>query len=168
MISHQQMLPSRFEYWPPLVIQHVEYPMLKGERVISSNIIERPELSFTDDTMEPIKNYLINNYRSHNETERISIDTFYSAEQEPLIELDKTEPTLRRKLLPTLLAVKCVVAEKIKATRKRGTGNSAAIARRGSLETEYTWWTKFYNSCSSQPSDYKHQLKVIDNRLHFY
>ncbi|KXJ78396.1 hypothetical protein RP20_CCG004777 [Aedes albopictus] len=160
------MLPSKFEYWPPLVVQHVEYTMLKGERVVSSNIINHPELSFTDDTMQPIKNYLINNYRSQNETERISIDTFYSAEQEPLIEPTKVEPTFRHKLLPTLLAVKSVVSGKIKANRKRAAESSAAaVKRRGSLETEYTWWTKFYNSCSSQPSDYKHRLKIYPCEL---
>ncbi|XP_065073914.1 fer-1-like protein 6 [Ochlerotatus camptorhynchus] len=161
------MLPSRFEYWPPMVIQHIEYSQLKKDRIVGANIIDRPELSFKEDTLEPIKHYLIKTYRSHNDNERISIDTFFSAEDQPLIESSKRKSTLTQKLLPALIAVKTVVDRKIKAAtgRNRGSKISAATRRRGSLETEYTWWTKFYNSCSSQPSDYKHKLKIFSCEL---
>lgn len=146
------------------MIQHIEYSQSKRDRIVGANIIDRPELSFKEETLEPIKHYLINTYRSHNENERISIDTFFSAEEQPLIESSKRKSTLAQKLLPALIAVKTVVDRKIKAATGRNSGSkiSAATRRRGSLETEYTWWTKFYNSCSSQPSDYKHKLKVID------
>ncbi|XP_062543493.1 otoferlin [Armigeres subalbatus] len=158
------MLPSKFEYWPPLVVQHVEYTMLKGDRVVSSNIITHPELLFTDTSLEPIKQYLISNYRSHNEMERISIDTFYSAEQEPLIESAETKSTFTNKVLPALHAVKTVISGKIKARHKTSDGK-AVMKRRGSLESEYTWWTKFYNSCSSQTSDRKHKLMIYPCEL---
>ncbi|XP_053686796.1 fer-1-like protein 6 [Sabethes cyaneus] len=162
------MLPIKHEYWPPIIIQHMDCSQSNKLNVVGANIIENPEAVMETEDSKSIQHYLLHSSGgtpTHAKRETISTETdFFGTENSPLVEA-KHASVLSHKVRPALLAFRAFVENKLKTVTKVGNQANAVTFRRGSTEAEYTWWTKFYNSCSSQPCDYKHKLKLYPCEL---
>ncbi|XP_058828007.1 otoferlin [Topomyia yanbarensis] len=159
------MLPTKLEYWPPLIIHLIDCSRINVDRVVAANIIETPKSFLLTENSALIQNYLVCNTGTDHIMETTPIDAFSNPEEHPLIEISGRKSSLTNKIRPALLTIKGIVEAKLKLAADKRKHSENDTYRRGSLEAEYTWWTKFYNSCSSQPSDYKHKLKIYPCEL---
>ncbi|XP_055621532.1 otoferlin-like [Toxorhynchites rutilus septentrionalis] len=161
------MLPEKFEYWPPIVVQLIDCSRMRENRVMGASIFEKPETMFRADNVKLIEKYLIQTPWRQDHRSSLSMNTFHSAEEEPLIATGENISTTNRNFLFTISTIKGRIARNVKTAIEgiKSSPDRIATRRRGSQETEYTWWTKFYNSCSPQPSDYKHKLKIYSCEL---
>ncbi|XP_055527083.1 otoferlin [Wyeomyia smithii] len=163
------MLPVKQEYWPPIIIQHVDCSYGNKEKIVGAYTIENPESLLVTQNSESIHYYLVRSSGAsiNDRRQTISSETYCPADENyPLVKAGNRETSLlRKKIRPALLAAAAVVKDKFISGTNVGKQTDAAAFRRGSLEAEYTWWTKFYNSCSSQPSDFKHKLKIYSCEL---
>ncbi|XP_055604569.1 fer-1-like protein 6 [Uranotaenia lowii] len=155
-------LPSQFEYWPPLIVQHVDCSRTKTLAVVGTNVIHNPQLLFCD---HDVSGELL----FHKSTmllkrqQQISIDTLDKPKKNKTI---KTPARKCNKLKQKLIPIINLLWESLETRRAANDRkHPESTGRRISHESEYSWWTKFYNSCSSNPSELRHRLKIFDCEL---
>ncbi|XP_058456835.1 myoferlin-like [Malaya genurostris] len=157
------MLPSKLEYWPPMIVRLIDCSKSKVDRVLCSNIIETSNSFLLKENWQSIQHYLIGSTGVHYDIGTTYLDTF--PEEYPLIEKNQRKSNLTNTIKPTLRTIKGIVQNKLKFAAENMKSSMNTAFRRDSHETEYTWWTKFYNSCSSHPADYKAKLKIYPCEL---
>lgn len=140
------LLPDQFQYWPSIVIKHLDCSH-KHPFVLGAGTIRRPEMFHVSIKPKVMQKFLTNSMALDQEETVVEIE-----ENQPLLGSNKklTEnvtSALQKWKFPKFLLFSGDVNEEPAATN----------------DSEYTWWTKFYNS-SREPefrNEGIHQLKVI-------
>lgn len=148
------LLPEQFHYWPPILIKHFDCSR-KTPTVIGAAMIRRPEKFFVGAKPKELHGLILNPAPSVTMEEFQIEEVIEIEENEPLLGHPKIKPSkstmrvknaLSRCRLPKFLHFKCDHSERSAQT----------------LEKEYTWWTKFYNSLRDErlKNEALHELKV--------
>lgn len=150
------LLPEEFQFWPSIIIQHIEKSH-KNTSTVGSAMIRRPEQFFVDDMPKELQRFLtpMTSSKTIVEGSNVTIDV---NEKMPLLVTPKIEGTFCyiKKILNNLSISKfSILSIQSKQVKKI------------MIENQYTWWTKFYNSYrdSSFQNDCLHQLKIYDCEL---
>lgn len=144
------ILPEQFQFWPPVIVRHFDCSFKKPQ-MIGAAMIRRPEKFFIPEKPKNLQKFLLN---SQNE-EVIDVE---ESEKKPLLDtmnIGEKNLTLKR-------ALSRYKIQKI-FTLKPSTPFVDCV----SLDNEYSWWTKFYNS-NREPeyrNDTLHQLTLYSNEL---
>lgn len=143
------MLPEDFEFWPPIIIKHLDCSH-KKPTVLGAAMIRRPDKFFVEDKPKEIQRFLP-------ETE-----TFFEAEEQTkidMMEIGETEPLLANRNNFKLIRL---LSNYTFPKFLQFSSDDHGPAQK-SLENEFTWWTKFYNSNREEEliNDCFQQLKVI-------
>jgi hypothetical protein len=128
------LLPEQFQFWPPIIIKHLDCSH-KNPTVIGASMIRRPDNFFINDVPKELQRFLLN---SSNDVEAQKFEeSFELEEKEPLLGVGNisvgnfnVRRAFSRYKLPNFL---------------KFTNENAPMTPL-SLEGQYTWWTKFYNS----------------------
>lgn len=129
------LLPEQFQFWPPIIIKHLDCSNSKHPKVLGAAMIRRPEKFFIEEKSKGIQRFLLH--------QKIDDDT---QKAETRIDIAETEPLLgisnineRKKTIQhTVNNLKFL---KFLQVSNMGNPNDGM-----SLEHQYTWWTKFHNS----------------------
>lgn len=147
------LLPEQFQFWPPIIIKHLDCSH-KIPTVIGASMIRRPEKFFVDEKPKVIQRFLLNKSVSEDVEAQLPVATFEIEESEPLL---KANNIASSNLKAMRLAINRLNLPKFLQMKDEGNRIHPS-----SLENEYTWWTKFYNS--NREADYRndciHQLTV--------
>lgn len=145
------LLPEQFQFWPPIIIKHLDCSHKKPV-VLGAAMIRRPEKFFIQDKPKQIQRFLLNQSNDIDIEGQKSEETFELEEQKPLLGVNKiTQSSLRLK--------RALIRFRFpKFLQFTGDFNSNPMT----LESQYTWWTKFYNSNREEEfkNDCLHQLTV--------
>lgn len=131
------MLPKQQKFWPPVVIKHLDCSH-KTPTVVGAAMIRRPEKLFVPEKPKEVQRFLLNQKLSDDEV---------SLKNEEVIEIEENEPLLspRKSMTSRAEDLKKAVS-KIKIRRFLQFYGRSKVKNPMTLEKEYTWWTKFYNS----------------------
>lgn len=147
------LLPEKFQFWPPVIVRHYDCSFKKPQ-MIGTAMIRRPEKFFVPDRPKALQNILPN---SKDEEEEI-INIEEDCERKPL--LGVMNMTENQQIIKRALS-RCKIP-KIFLLQSKST-----LVDCVSLDNEYTWWTKFYNS--NRETDYRNetlqQLTIYPNEL---
>lgn len=145
------MLPDQFEFWPPIIIKHLDCSHKKST-VLGAAMIRRPEKFFVEEKPKEIRRFLIaSDPEVETEVRQTKIEMMDVEENEPLLG-NKIDRFKMKRLLNTYKFPKFL----------QFSLNDQETTRK-TLENEFTWWTKFYNSNREEEfrNDCLQQLKVI-------
>ncbi|XP_070501536.1 otoferlin [Chironomus tepperi] len=150
------LLPEEFQFWPPIIIQHVDLSH-KNVTTVGAAMIRRPEQFFVEDKPKELQRFLIPMTSSkatvHGSDVEIEVD-----EKLPLLGSSKIQGSflhIKRMLIyfkiPKFLLLP-IHGKQVKTIL---------------IENQYTWWTKFYNSYRdpSLHNECLHELKVYKSEL---
>lgn len=147
------MLPKQQKFWPPVVIKHLDCSH-KTPTVLGAAMIRRPEKLFIPEKPKEVQRFLLN--------QKISDDEV-STKTEEVIEIEENEPLLgvRQSMLSRASELKKAVS-KIKLRKFLQFYGRTKPKNPATLEKEYTWWTKFYNSIRNEAVKNRsiHQITV--------
>lgn len=147
------MLPELLQYWPPIVIKHLDCAH-KNCIVLGAAMIRRTETFFFDEKPKEMQRFLLNKNGAEDVEAQKPIDEFKLEENEPLLGTKSHSKvvSLRRNL------AKLKMPELPKFLQFSHGKHSSPLT----LESEYTWWIKFYNSnrIFELQNDCLHQLTV--------
>lgn len=156
-VSAYLLLPEHFQFWPPIIIKHLDCSYKKSQ-VIGTAMIRRSERFYIDSMPKVIQRFLLND--GNEKTEVIDMnDDEGEGERVPLLgakNLTQSNSNLKRALsrcrLPKFLQFHLSSSMRVDSIQ---------------LECEYTWWTKFYNSNrdSENRNETLHELKIYINEL---
>lgn len=146
------LLPEQFQFWPPVVVRHFDCSFKKPQ-MIGAAMIRRPEKFFVPDKPKNLQRFLLNN---QGDEEVIEIEE--ENERKPLlgaINISENNLALKRALS------RCKIPKVFKSHFKSNFVDCV------SLDSEYTWWTKFYNS--NREPEFRNstlqQLTIYPNEL---
>lgn len=148
------LLPENFQFWPPIIIKHLDCSSKKPQ-IIGTAMIRRPEKFFINQKPKIIQNYLLNDG---------------NVEKSEIIVIERDEEENDEKT--PLLSVTNVNQIKVKRVLSRlpkflQFHSSTMHIDSIQIDSEYTWWTKFYNSNRAQDfkNDTLHDLKIYHSEL---
>lgn len=130
------LLPEQFQFWPPIIIKHLDCSH-KTPTVIGASMIRRPDEFFINDVPKELQRFLLNQNASNDVEAQKFEESFEEEEKEPLLgvgNLSVGNFNVRR------------VFARYKLPKFLKFTNENAPMTPLSLEGQYTWWTKFYNS----------------------
>lgn len=144
------LLPEQFQFWPPLIIKHLDFSH-KNPIVVGTAMIRRPEKFFVNDKPKEMQRFLLN--KNADVEAQKSQEVFEIEESEPLLGASNISQC-RRKLQQVWSKWKLSLL-------LRGSGE-VNQTHPMSLENEHTWWTKFYNANREEnfKNDCLHELTV--------
>lgn len=128
-------------YWPPIVIKHIDCSS-KKEATIGAAMFSNTEKFLENETNRSAAQSVVESIHSHhNGTE--------------------SDPLLVKKLTN-----KISIFRRFRGKNERRTSTSKAN-RRETVESKFTWWTKFYNSLNHEHEGgiEKHRLRIFDCEL---
>lgn len=126
------LLPDQFEFWPPIIIKHLDCSH-KVPSVLGAALIRRPEKFFVKDKPKEMQRFLGKRNTSDDVECQQPVDVFEIEESEPLLGSSRTTKVKR-------------ALSHYKWPKFLQFSGDADVASPLSLEREFTWWTKFYNS----------------------
>lgn len=131
------MLPKQQKFWPPVVIKHLDCSH-KTPTVVGAAMIRRPDKLFVPEKPKDFQRFLLNQKLSNDEV---------SLKNEEVVEIEENEPLLSpRKSMTSRAEDMKKAVSKIKIRRFLQFYGRSKVKNPMTLEKEYTWWTKFYNS----------------------
>lgn len=142
------LLPDQFQFWPPIIIKHLDCSH-KKPTVLGAAMIRRPEKFFVDDKPKQMQRFLLNQSNEVDVEGQKTIETLEIEETKPLLGISN----IARGGLKRVLA---------KYNFPKFLSGDADKSNSMTLESQYSWWTKFYNSNRVEESrnDCLHQLTV--------
>jgi hypothetical protein len=146
------LLPEQFQFWPPIIIRHFDCSFKKPQ-MVGAAIIRRPEKFFIPDKPKNLQKFLLNN-----QTEEEVIEIEEENERKPLLgamNISENNLALKRALS------RCKIPKMFQPHSKSNFVDCVA------LDSEYTWWTKFYNS-NREPefrNETLQELTIYSNEL---
>lgn len=129
------MLPEQIHYWPPILIKHLDCSR-KRPTVIGSAMIRRPEKLYEEEKPKKMQRFLLNKSSSFDVEAQEFVEKFELEESEPLL---ATSSKAKMKL-------RTVFDKFPKLPKFFQPSQSFHQLNPLTLENEFTWWTKFYNS----------------------
>lgn len=146
------LLPEQFQFWPPVIVRHFDCSFKKPQ-MIGAAMIRRPEKFFVIDKPKYLQKFLFNN-----QAEEETIEIEEENERKPL--LGVTNIAEKNLIIQRALS-RCKIPRIFQSNSK------SEFVDCISLDNEYTWWTKFYNS--NREPEFKnetlHQLTIYPNEL---
>lgn len=130
------MLPDQIHYWPPIIIKHLDCSH-KRPTVIGAAMIRRPEKYYLEEKPKELQRFLLDQNTSLDIEAQGTVEKFEIDESEPL--LGGNRSTMQKRLAKVL--------DKIpKLSKLLEPSRSFHQLNPLTLENEFTWWTKYYNS----------------------
>lgn len=127
------MLPDQIQFWPPIIIKHLDCSH-KTPTVLGAAMIRRPNKFFAKEKPKKMQRFLLN--------QNASDDVEAQALEE---EINENHPLLNcAKVSNNLLIRRALSCFKMPSFLRFRNASSHTFL--SPLENEYTWWTKFYNS----------------------
>lgn len=149
------MLPEQTHYWPSIIFKYLESSH-KRPTVIGGAMIRRPEKFYVKEKPKELQRFLLSSPVADEAQE--TVEMFEIEERQPLLGNEKRNARITwRKALGKITNVSGMF----------GSNQSFHQLNPITLESEFTWWTKFYNS-NRKPefrNDCLQNLTV--NSLHF-
>lgn len=159
-VSAYLLLPEHFQFWPPIIIKHLDCSSKKSH-VIGAAMIRRPEKFFIDQKPKIIQRFLLNDEGKREQAEIIEIDKDDDEENEkiPLLggftNFNQKETNIKRAL------TRCRLPKFLQFNSSKMNIDSIQ------LDCEYTWWTKYYNS--KRDAEFRngtlHELTIYNSEL---
>lgn len=150
------LLPEEFQFWPAIIIQHIDQSH-KNTAVVGAAMIRRPEHFFVDDKPKELQRFLIpmTSSKTMDERKNVTVDI---DENMPLLGASEIKGTYN--YIKTMLN-NFNISKFLLLPKHSKQVNTIMI------ENQYTWWTKFYNSYrdSSLRNDNLHVLKIYNCEL---
>lgn len=156
-VSGYLLLPEEFQFWPPIIIQHIDL-LHKNTTTVGAAMIRRPEQFFVEDKPKELQRFLMPS---------TSLKTDVEAIDDVMIEVDEKMPLLgSSKIEGSFMFIKRML-------RNLNISKFLLLPIHGKqvktilIENQYTWWTKFYNSYRdpSLHNENLHELKIYKNEL---
>lgn len=149
------LLSEQLQFWPPIIIKHLDCSQ-KHPNVIGAAMIRRPEKFFIEEKPKTMQRFLLNQNPS-DDVEAQHLGKLVIEESEPLLGSSNmtdgnnlVKRALRQLSMPKFLQF----------------SDEAGTTDEFTLENEYSWWIKFYNS--NREANYRnckiHQLTVSQIR----
>ncbi|KAL7052520.1 hypothetical protein ACKWTF_004888 [Chironomus riparius] len=150
------LLPEEFQFWPPIVIQHVDISH-KNTTTVGAAMIRRPEQFFVEDKPKELQRFLIPTTNSKTIVEGSDV----------MIEMDEKVPLLgSSKIEGSFLYIKRML-NNFNLSKFLMLPIQSKQVKTILIENQYTWWTKFYNSYrdASLHNESLHDLKIYKCEL---
>lgn len=146
------LLPEQFQFWPPIIVKHLDCSH-KKPTVLGAAMIRRPEKFFVEDKPKQIQRFLPSP----------STDIDVEAQKlEETFEMEETKPLLGTSIAhQSSLKLKRALAS-CRLPKFLDFSGASDQSNPMTLESQYSWWTKFYNSNRNEEfrNDCLHQLTV--------
>lgn len=154
-VSAYLLLPDHFQYWPPIIIKHLDCSYKKPQ-IIGAAMIRRSEKFFIDPKPKVIQRFLLND-GGNDKVEVIDMND-EEGERVPLL---STRNHTQSKLNLKRALSRCRLPKFLQFH------SSFKHVKTIQLDREYTWWTKFYNSKRDVEfrNDTLHELTIYHNEL---
>lgn len=147
------MLPDQIHYWPPVIIKHLDCSR-KRPTVIGATMIRRPDKFYIEEKPKEMQRFLLNQNTSFDVEAQGTVEKFEMEESQPLLGGNNSTMKIKwKKALDKLPKLPML----FKSTQ------SFEQLSPLTLENEFTWWTKFYNSNRKAEfvNDFLQHLTVI-------
>lgn len=146
-------LPEQFEYWPPIIIKHLDCSHSKHSVIIGAAMVRRPNTFLIKEKSKELQNFSIDPLT-------INKDNY----DQEIVDMNETEPLLnsnntvaKRSSIFKNLKLSNIVSFKRKQVFEHGSNP---------LESEYTWWTKFYNSNGVTSQNFNNATQKNNDDIH--
>lgn len=132
------LLPEQIQFWPPIIIKHLDCSH-KHSTVIGAEMIRRPEKFLVKEKPKQIQRFVLSQNTSVDIEAQKSEDVPEYEESQPLLGTKKMSRERIKQVLTNLNLPKFLQLS-----------ISSHRISPLTLENEFTWWTKFYNSFRSE------------------
>lgn len=150
------LLPEEFQFWPSIIIKHLDCSY-RTPTAIGAAMIRRPEKFFQEMKPKQIQKFLIQSSNS----------TKMSKPRDVKIDVDENEPLLEATRFNERLSDLNRILSRDKFLNFFKIPIKSKQVKTILIESQYTWWTKFYNS-NRDPELWNlglHELKVYKDEL---